>query len=276
MDIWHTCASLTFASFTASDRNWCRSGFWKECSLACITPPNSHLVVLILLTSSTIIQEVLFMRQVGSAALAFFYFDHQDTSKLDARSLLTSLLVQLCDQSDSFFEAFSILYGEHDNGARQPEEDALIKCLMNMISRPGQLSIYVILDALDECPNSHRSPSTRKRVLEVLEELINFRHPNLHVCVTSRPEIDIRWVLEPLTDSHVILQDESGQRKDIANYVYHVVHTDPAIQKWPVEEKAFIIDKLMERSNGMYVIVILVAHDTFSCRDLGSNGLPIS
>lgn len=256
MDTWHTCASLTFTSFATSDGYWCRSGLWKEYLLACIAPHNSHTVVLIFLTSSTIIQEVLHICRIGLAVLAFFYFDHRDVTKLDARGFLTSLLVQFCDQSDSFYDVFSILYQEHDRGTRQPEEGALMECLINMIRLSGQPGIYIIVDALDECPNSYGSPSAREQVLGVLQELIDLGHPNLHLCVASRPEIDIQRVLERKAAYSVTLQDEYGQNHDVANYVYSVVHSDPAMQRWPEEEKLFITDSLIRSSNGMYAIVI--------------------
>jgi hypothetical protein len=42
---------------------------------------------------------------------------------------------------------------------------------------------------------------------------------NLRIYVTSRPEIDIRKVVEPLTSRRVSLHDQSGQKEDIADYV---------------------------------------------------------
>jgi hypothetical protein len=59
----------------------------------------------------------------------------------------------------------------------------------------------------------------RNRILQLLEELSNLQTPNLRICVTSRPEFDIRDFLEPLTSRRVSLHDQSGQRQDIADYV---------------------------------------------------------
>jgi hypothetical protein len=52
----------------------------------------------------------------------------------------------------------------------------------------------------------------------LLEDLINSQVPNLRICVTSRPEVDIKPVLEPLTLRSVSLHDESGQKEDIETY----------------------------------------------------------
>jgi len=99
-------------------------------------------------------------------------------------------------------------------------------CLEEMLKVIREEHIYIIVDALDECPDTSGLQSSRERVLELVEELINFQLPNLRLCVTSRPEIDIRNVLEPLTSTsnRVSLQDQDGQQKDIADYVRSVVY----------------------------------------------------
>jgi len=136
------------------------------------------------------------MCQAGSAALAFFYFDHRDAAKLDSRGLLSSLLVQLGNQSDRFSEILSTLY---DRGSQQAGEDELMKCLQDMIKLPGQLPIYIILDALDECSDSSGLASPRADVLEVIKKLLDLQ-TSARFCIFSRPEVDIRRVLEPLSD----------------------------------------------------------------------------
>ena len=52
--------------------------------------------------SSSIIQNILDMRVSGRASLAFFYCDFREGQKKDVRGLLSSLLVQLCGQSDAY------------------------------------------------------------------------------------------------------------------------------------------------------------------------------
>ena len=63
-----------------------------------------------------------------------------------------------------------------------------------MLRSLGQAPIYLIVDALDECPNTSKAPNSlrsRQEVLEVVKELVNLRLQTLHICVTSRPEFDI-------------------------------------------------------------------------------------
>jgi hypothetical protein len=58
--------------------------------------------------------------------------------------------------------------------------------------------VYIIIDALDECPNISGMPTPREQVLEFLTYLVQLKLPNVHICVSSRFEVDIRKVLEPL------------------------------------------------------------------------------
>jgi hypothetical protein len=60
-----------------------------------------------------------------------------------------------------------------------------------MLALPDQLPTYLIIDALDESPNAPGIPSPCENVLRLVEELVELCLPNLCICVTSRPEIDI-------------------------------------------------------------------------------------
>ena len=120
-----------------------------------------------------------------------------------------------------------------------------------MIRSSAGVPIYLILDALDECPNTTGIPSSRDKVLELVEKLVSLNLPNLHLCITSRPEIDIRTSLEPLTSNRISLHDQSGQKKDIVDYVNSVVYSDKNMRRWREEDKKVVIDVLSDRADGM-------------------------
>jgi hypothetical protein len=120
-----------------------------------------------------------------------------------------------------------------------------------MLNSPGQAPVYLVFDALDECPNSSGIPSSRENVLNLVQDLVDLQLPNLHICVTSRPEADITSVLEPLHFNSISLHDEEGQQQDILNYVKTIVHSDPQMRKWRVEDKELVIDVLSQKANGM-------------------------
>ena len=193
------------------------------------------------------------LQKAGKATIAYFYFDFRDTDKQNLHNVLPSLLTQLSTRSDSFCDILSHVYEAHNNGAYKPDTGAMISCLKDMLALPDQGPVYIILDAIDECPNSSGIPSARKQVLDFLKDLVNFRLPNLHLCITSRPEVDIRVVLEPLAFYSVSIHDQIGQRKDIEDFIRSVVHadSDAAMGRWRDQDKALVIETLTKRADGM-------------------------
>jgi hypothetical protein len=201
--------------------------------------------------SSTIIQELEKMRKSGLASLAFHYFDFREDGKKDRRGLLSSVLSQLCMQSDPYRDIISTFYSTHDRGTRSPSDNELAECLKNLLKLPGQAPVYLIVDALDECPDTSDLPSPRENVLLLLEDLIDSKFINLRICVTSRPEADIKGTLGPLTSNSVSIHDERGQREDIENYIKFTVNSHRKMRKWKPEHKQFVIDILTKRADGM-------------------------
>jgi hypothetical protein len=189
--------------------------------------------------------------QTGLATFAFFYFDFGDTSKQDVRSLLSSLLVQLSSRSDNFSAILSELFSAHDRGSQQPSEEALMKCLKDILSLPGQGEMYIVVDALDECPNFSGYPTPREQALTIVQELIDVCPPNVHFCITSRPEVDIRDTLEVLTVHNVSLHEQAGQNQDIFDYIESVVYSDPKMRRWREEDKQLVVETLTQKSGGM-------------------------
>ncbi|KAH9061879.1 hypothetical protein EDB87DRAFT_1830686 [Lactarius vividus] len=201
--------------------------------------------------SSVIIRDIEDICIAGFASMAYFYFDFKDTGKQDSRALLSSLLIQLSDQSDVYCDILHNLYSAHRRGSVQPNDDALTQCLKTMLVAL-ETPIYLILDAVDECVNTSGMPSPREKVLRLIKDLVGLKLSNLHLCVTSRPEIDIRNALEPLAAHRISLHDESGQSADIANYVNSVVYSDSRMRRWRAEERDIVVVTLSAKADGMF------------------------
>jgi hypothetical protein len=191
------------------------------------------------------------LRDAGLALMSYFYFDFRNTDKQDHRNLLLSILSQLSSRSDLCCDMLYRVYRAHDNGAHKPTDDTLIKILKDTLTCSNHGPIYIIMDALDECPGTFGLPSPRELVLDLVKELVELSLPNLHICVTSRPEIDIRTILEPLTSRQVSLHDETGQKKDIVEYVSSVVRSDARMGKWREQDQNLVIETLSDRVDGM-------------------------
>ena len=191
------------------------------------------------------------MRQMGLVTIAMFYFDFQDGDKQDLRHLLSSILVQLCGSSNQLSGILSTLYENHDRGSRQPSENVLMECLKSTLRLPGQGALYLIIDALDECPNSSGYPTSRECVLDAIQAFVKLQLPHVRLCITSRPEIDIRDVLDPLAIHNIALQDQAGQNQDIVDYIKHFVHSDARVRRWREEDKELVIETLTRKAGGM-------------------------
>ena len=203
------------------------------------------------LTSSTIIEDIDQMRKCGLASLGFFYFDFRNDNKTNLRGLLSSLLVQFCHSSDYYSAILSDFYLEHENGSRNPSDSALIGCLKRILEHPRQAPVYIIIDALDECPNAFGMPTPREKVLKFVEELAGLHLTSLHICITSRPEADITYSLDPLPFKQISLHTESGQLQDIVDYIKYIVHTDSKIRRWRAADKELVTDVLTNKFDGM-------------------------
>ena len=231
------------------------SGFGEErplvrCHLSCspfplekLTPP----------TSSAIIQDIIALQEAGQAIIAYFYFDFRDTDKQNLRNAVASLLTQLSAYSDSYCDILSHVYQAHNNSADKPSAETMITSLKEMLVLPDQGPVYIILDALDECPNYVAITPPRMQILTFLRDLVDLRLPNLHICVTSRPEFDIRTALEPLASYRISIHDQNGQKKDIEDYIRSSVYSDSGglMRRWREEDNEWVIDTLSKSADGM-------------------------
>ena len=191
------------------------------------------------------------MQKSGGASLAMYFYDFRDDLKKDLRGLLSSTLFQLCDQSDSYYNILSTFHSTHRDGAQSPRDEELIQCLVDLVKLPGPPPVYLIVDGLDESPNTSTQSFRREQVLSFLEDLVKAQLQNLRLCVTSRPEVDIKAILEPLAFRCVSLETESGQKKDINDYIESIVHTDKKMKSWDPEHRQLVVDDLTKKADGM-------------------------
>ncbi|KAH9060300.1 hypothetical protein EDB87DRAFT_1562141 [Lactarius vividus] len=151
-----------------------------------------------LFAGASVIQDIMAVCEAGSAIMACFYFDFRDLKKQTCHDLLLSLVSQLSTRSVPYCDILHHVYETHEDGTRQPSDDTLKSCLKEMLRLPARGIIFIVLDVLDECPDSSGIPSPRGGVFQLVKELVGLHLQELHICATSRPEVDIRAVFEPL------------------------------------------------------------------------------
>ncbi len=87
--------------------------------------------------------------------------------------------------------------------------------------------------------------------LSFVKELVELHLRNLHICVTSWPEVDIHNRLEPLMSRSVSLHDQTGHKEDIAKYISSEVDFIANDKRWRKDDKELVIETLSEKADGM-------------------------
>jgi hypothetical protein len=178
----------------------------------------------------------------------YYYFDFGESEKQNCYGLLSSLVLQLSVNSEPCSNILSKLYSDNSS-VLKPTLIALQTCIKDMLSQPGQGPIYIIVDGVDECPNTSGTPSARRVVLDLIKELSGLKQ-NVHVCVASQPEIDIRMVLGSLQPLQISLDDEDGHQADIIAFIKYTVHKY-SMPGWTEKDQSLVIETLSKKANGM-------------------------
>jgi hypothetical protein len=192
--------------------------------------------------SSTIVEEVIVhYKSDSSVAIAYFYFDFNDSKKQRHGNLLRSLIIQLSIQSNKTPEALDNLFTCSQDGRQQPTSDALVLTLQHIVNDFHQT--FIILDALDECKE-------REELLELIENIISWKLEKIHILATSRREREIEEVLEPLVTGQICIQSTLVDT-DIHIHIRERLQNDPKLRNWPVNVQREIEKSLMDGANGM-------------------------
>jgi hypothetical protein len=183
-------------------------------------------------------------------ALAYFYFSFSETEKQSTENMLRSLIVQLCGGRPDTPKPLSDLSLYRDKNL-QPGLEKLEETLQ--ASTQDFRSVYLVIDALDECP---RANGERDKLLKCLKKVHKWTLTNLHVLYTSRPEPDIEAELATLfsgpATSIIDLQKRREEvNRDIGTYIDQKI-ASPDFRYWPLETKNDIKAALTDKADGMY------------------------
>jgi hypothetical protein len=180
----------------------------------------------------------------------YYYFDFRDSEKQDCYGLLSSLILQLSVNSEPCSNILSKLYSDV-GPVLKPTLIALKTGIKDMLSQPGNGPIYIVVDGVDECPNSSGTPSARREVLDLIKELVELKRSNVHVCVASRPEVDVQMVFGSLEPLQISLDNEIGQRADIIAFIRHTIQFSNSMPGWTEKDQSLVINTLFQNANGM-------------------------
>jgi hypothetical protein len=187
-------------------------------------------------------------------ALAYFFFSFSDLEKQNVVGMLSSLVKQLYASCPDTPPAIKSL-GEYKKKGEHPDTKTLERVLI--ATARGFSSVFLIIDALDECPTLNKE---RKMLLDSLSRIVAAMPNNVHLFCTSRAEPDIAAAMDNLLSppSRAAIDLTGGQRRknlnhDIGLYI-DSTFASADYDSWPAEVKAKARASLIEKADGMYVL----------------------
>jgi hypothetical protein len=191
---------------------------------------------------STAIEDIrMTSEQNADTAFAFFYFSFSDERKQSDSDLLRSLVAQL-GWREPGLSMLRQAYGDAKRSVPGPDE--LEKIFL--ASTRSCSKVYLLVDALDECPEDHE---TRQSVLARIERLTQDA-PNLRVFATSREMDRIRksmeaLIAEPLRVTTLAVDD------DIQIYLAKEISRDRSLYALSPEMRTLIESTIASQADGM-------------------------
>ncbi|KAL1637760.1 hypothetical protein SLS56_000315 [Neofusicoccum ribis] len=243
---WLRCPDVQSNLIAAVEKRQAGTGEWLLCSerfkewlrdpqfLWLTGLPGSGKTII----SSTIVATLLSASKDTDDAVVYFYFDFHVDVKREVMALLHVVLSQLALQSTSAFEELRKLYQECKDGQRQPTTEELLLTIARAASHFPR--IYVVVDALDECRESHKAVEQLRRLSEAA---------NIHVLAVSRKDADLE---RPMHGIPEIKLEGPEVAVDIASYVRQRVLTSEYMADWPLEEQQKVEDQLSSKADGMF------------------------
>jgi ankyrin repeat domain-containing protein 50 len=108
---------------------------------------------------------------------------------------------------------------------------------------------YIIIDALDECPEE----KDRDEVIKFLAELSRDASNSTHILITSRREEDIESAIKKTLGKECIVPIQNWQvNDDVRRHLEKCMAEDPRFKTWNDDIKMEVIQDLTKRTDGVF------------------------
>ena len=142
----------------------------------------------------------------------------------------------------------------------QPDREEIISMLDDVVSdMPGD--IFLVLDALDECPTDRKE---RKHLLSLLVNLADSHNKNIHILATSRPEQDINTAMGKFPSINL----EQKLANDVETFVLSALQEE-YLQDIDENIKSSIVHALLNTGE-RYVASLRRSFEVFVTRSLAN------
>jgi len=210
--------------------------------------------------SSSIVEDVQrHCYQAVGFGLAPFYFTFTDRGKQSYEAMLRSLIAQLGLQEPGL-PALQEKYGQRHKLKGELNVQSFESILLVILATYD--TVFVVLDALDECPDEGNA---RSKLFDGLEYLAN-EAANLKIFMTSRDIPDIRDYMVCFPAKRLPIMTGAVD-KDIHSYVAQQLSQGQYFKKLKRESLDLIQTTITRQADGMYVTTFV----TITCKLLMIN-----
>lgn len=176
-------------------------------------------------------------------ALAYYYFDFNDTEKQQTSNLISSLISQLCNGLAEVPREIGDMYNRSNFGRQKPTQQHLQGVLVEMTALFR--NVYIIIDAVDECKDDQLD-----RLIHFID-VIRAYSSNVHLLLTSRPEHRIQLQLLPILTLPAISLVSNALESDIQLLIRSRLEMDRKLRKWSNEIKKEVEESITKSAGGM-------------------------
>jgi hypothetical protein len=181
---------------------------------------------------------------------AYWYITFADRQKQSISNPLSSTILQLLSQRADIPKHILDAYKKSARGTLQPSINDPLEMFHEALN--AFEDIYLVIDALGECPKAEQS---REHLLEILDKVIGWKEEPLHLLITSRRETDIQDPLSnyasELQNYFSIIVEEDNLDLDIQAFLRSSLNSR-SFRRWNEELKTDAISTLSGRAQGMY------------------------
>lgn len=181
----------------------------------------------------------------GDVGIAFAYLNHQERIQQTPVNIMGSLLKQLVQERPSLCDLLKPLYKKNHQRNTVPTLSDISTAFRQILAEYSK--VYVVIDALDECPehNGFR---------DILLQELGLLSQHVRLLVTSRPHISIEYDIEGAVPVEI-----QASQSDLRKYLQERIARAHRLIRYvrpDVELKTAIVDTLLGNAQGMYVALL--------------------
>ncbi|USP76308.1 Arp Ankyrin repeat protein [Curvularia clavata] len=197
------------------------------------------------MVAAIVIDHLLKSFQSISVGVAYVYCNYKAQEQQSTSVMLASIIKQLVQSRPSVIEPVARLHKQHDQRGTKPSLDEIFSTLQEVLAEYS--TVYLVIDALDECKDSDGS---RRQFLAKLQDLQAGQ--DVRLMATSRfiPEIEEEF---KQAEKLEIRASEDDVRQFVAGQMYRLpkcIQRDSTLQQ-------LVEERIPERVDGMFLLARL-------------------